>query len=96
MWYRIIKSSFGLGKQIIPNVIQPEPEIVEEDEMSPLYTSLESQLNNIRPEDQTSMNMYQKGKGGLSLLNGEGEYRLKSGKGATMFFDNMPSDRTLI
>ena len=96
MWYRVIKSSFGLGKQIKPNVIQPEPEIQEEDEMSPLFTSLESQLNKIRPEDQLNMNVYQKGKGGIDLYNGEGEYRLKSGKGATMFFDNVPSDKTLI
>jgi len=96
MWYRVIKSSFGLGKQIKPNVIQPEPEIQEEDEMSPLFTSLESQLNKIRPEDQLNMNLYQKGKGGIDLLNGEGEYRLKSGNGATMFFDNMPTDKTLI
>jgi len=96
MWYRVIKSSFGIGKAIKPEVIQQEPEILEEDEMAPLFTSLESQLNKIRPEDQLNMNVYQKGKGGIDLYNGEGEYRLKSGKGATMFFDNVPSDKTLI
>ena len=96
MWYRVIKSSFGIGKAIKPEVIQQEQEILEEDEMAPLFISLESQLNKIRPEDQLNMNVYQKGKGGIDLYNGEGEYRLKSGKGATMFFDNMPSDKTLI
>jgi hypothetical protein len=48
--------------------------------------------------DRTPNNMQQaeKGNGGYTLLNGNGAPQLASGKGARMFYDNLPSNITLV
>lgn len=97
MWYRVVKSSFGVGKLQTPTNIILDIATEEDEEISPLFSTLESQLNKIRTDDpKQNMGMYEKGQGAMSLFNSEGNYAHSSGKGDKMFFDNMPSDKTLI
>jgi hypothetical protein len=61
---------------------------------------MEEQLEATRHQgvDREPNNMLQaeKGSGGMSMLNGEGVPQYASGKGARMFYDNLPSNQTLV
>lgn len=67
---------------------------------NPSETTLEEQLEATRHEtvDREPNNSLQaeKGKGGMTLLNGNGAPQYASGKGARMFYDNLPSNQTLV
>jgi hypothetical protein len=67
---------------------------------NPAFTSMEEQLEATRHDtvDREPNNMLQaeKGKGGMTMLNGNGVPQYASGKGAPMFYDNLPSNRTLV
>lgn len=98
MWYRIVKSSFGISFQNLPDLNIPTQNMEEKEEViSPLFSNLESQLNKIRSdEDPAGMPDVEKGQGGMYMKNGEGTTQYASGKGAPMFQDNFPSDKQLI
>ena len=67
---------------------------------NPTFTSIEEQLEATRHQsvDREPNNMLQaeKGNGGMSMLNGQGVPQYASGKGARMFYDNLPSNQTLV
>jgi hypothetical protein len=67
---------------------------------NPSFTTLEEQLEATRHDtvDNVPNNMQQaeKGNGGMALLNGNGAPQYASGKGGRLFYDNLPSDRTLV
>ena len=67
---------------------------------NPGFTSMEEQLEATRHDtvDREPNNMLQaeKGNGGMTLLNGRGAVQYASGKGAPMFYDNLPSNQTLV
>ena len=67
---------------------------------NPAFTSMEEQLEATRHEtvDREPNNMLQaeKGSGGMTMLNGNGVPQYASGKGARMFYDNLPSNQTLV
>ena len=68
---------------------------------NPAYTTLEEQLEATRHNtvDNVPNNMQQaeKGRGGMSLLNGNGFPQYSSGKGdPSIFMDNLPSNITLV
>ena len=67
---------------------------------NPAFTSMEEQLEATRHDtvDREPNNMLQaeKGNGGMTLLNGRGATQYASGKGAPMFYDNLPSNQTLV
>lgn len=67
---------------------------------NPAYTTIEEQLEATRHDtvDNVPNNMQQaeKGSGDMYLFNGNGAPQYASGKGARMFYDNLPSDRTLV
>lgn len=67
---------------------------------NPSFTSLEEQLEATRHNtvDSEPNNMLQaeKGNGGMTMLNGSGVAQYASGKGARMFYDNLPSNQTLV
>jgi len=60
--------------------------------------NLEGQLAQIRDEDDVDVNMSTKerGSGSQFFYNGEGYTRAKSGKGAPMFWQNVPSNQTWV
>jgi len=60
--------------------------------------NLEGQLSEIRDEDDvdTNMSTKERGNGAQYFMNGEGFTRAKSGKGATMFMQNVPSNETWV
>lgn len=98
MWYRIVKSNFGLHiqNQLDLNIPTQNKEVKEED-ISPLFSNIESQLNKIRSDDNPAgMTDVEKGQGGMYMKNGEGVSAYASEKGAPMFQDNFPSDKQLI
>lgn len=67
---------------------------------NPSFTTLEEQLEATRHDtvDNVPNNMLQreKGNGDMFLLNGSGAAQYASGKGARMFYDNLPSNQTLV
>lgn len=67
---------------------------------NPNETTLEEQLGATRHEsvDSVPNNMLQreKGNGAMFLLNGAGAVQYSSGKGGRLFYDNLPSNRTLV
>ena len=67
---------------------------------NPAFTSMEEQLEATRHDtvDREPNNMLQaeKGNGGMTMLNGRGIPQYASGKGARMFYDNLPSNQTLV
>ena len=67
---------------------------------NPTETTLEEQLNATRHNtvDNEPNNMLQaeKGRGGMFLFNGAGAAQYASGKGARLFYDNLPSNQTLV
>ena len=67
---------------------------------NPAFTSMEEQLEATRHQgvDREPNNMLQaeKGSGGMTMLNGNGVPQYASGKGARMFYDNLPSNQTLV
>jgi hypothetical protein len=94
MWYRIVKSGFIKIEDLKIPAYLPEG---EENIKSPLFSNIESQLNEIRSdEDPIGTPDIEKGQGGMYMKNGEGVSAYASGKGAPMFQDNFPSDKQLI
>ena len=67
---------------------------------NPAFTSIEEQLEATRhhsvESETNNMLQAEKGKGGMTMLNGEGVPQYASGKGARMFYDNLPSNQTLV
>lgn len=67
---------------------------------NPSYTTIEEQLESTRHNtvDNEPNNMLQreKGNGAMSLLNGAGAAQYASGKGGKLFYDNLPSNQTLV
>jgi hypothetical protein len=67
---------------------------------NPAFTSMEEQLEATRHDtvDREPNNMLQaeKGNGGMAMFNGKGVPQYASGKGARMFYDNLPSNQTLV
>lgn len=67
---------------------------------NPNETTLEEQLEATRHDtvDNEPNNMLQaeKGRGGMFLLNGSGAAQYASGKGGRLFYDNLPSNQTLV
>lgn len=67
---------------------------------NPTETTLEEQLEATRHDtvNNTPNNMLQreKGNGGMFLLNGAGAAQYASGKGGRLFYDNLPSNITLV
>lgn len=67
---------------------------------NPSETTLEEQLEATRHDtiDSVPNNMQQaeKGRGGMELLNGNGAPQYASGKGGRLFYDNLPSNITLV
>ena len=67
---------------------------------NPSFTTIEEQLEATRHDtvDNVPNNMQQaeKGNGGMYLFNGNGAPQYASGKGGRLFYDNLPSDRTLV
>jgi len=96
MWYRIVKSSFGVGPQRQINLeetIQPQIEEVINKPDTALYKTVEESLNEIRSTDvKQNMGMYEKSQGSVALMNGEGMYPLNS---SLNNLDDLPSDKSL-
>jgi hypothetical protein len=96
MWYRIVKSSFGVGPQRQINLeetIQPQIEEVINKPDTALYKTVEESLSEIRSTDvKQNMGMYEKSQGSVALMNGEGMYPLNS---SLNNLDNLPSDKSL-
>lgn len=91
MWYRIIKSQNNDLK--IPEYLLEEEENID----TPLFSNIETQLDQIRSdENPVGMIDIEKGQGGMYMKNGEGVTQYSSGKGAPMFQDNFPSNKQLI
>ena len=67
---------------------------------NPNQTTLEEQLEATRHDtiDNIPNNMQQaeKGNGGMELFNGNGAPQYASGKGGRLFYDNLPSNITLV
>lgn len=94
MWYRIVKSKFINVEDLKIPAFLPEG---EENIKSPLFSNIESQLNEIRSdEDPVGMPDIEIGQGGMYMKNGEGVTQYSSGKGAPMFQNNFPSSKQLI
>jgi hypothetical protein len=93
MWYRIIKSQVNDTEDLkIPAFLLEGEENIK----SPLFSNLESQLEEIRTGEDPLGISVEKGQGGMYMKNGEGTYQYSSGKGAPMFQDNFPSSKQLI
>lgn len=96
MWYRIVKSSFGVGPQRQINLeetIQPQIEEVISKPVTPLFKTVEQSLSEIRPTDEKqNMGSYEKIQGSVALKNGEGMYPLNS---SLNNLDNLPFDKSL-
>jgi hypothetical protein len=96
MWYRIVKSSFGVGPQRQINLeetIQPQIEEVINKPDTALYKTVEESLSEIRSTDvKQNMGMYEKSQGSVALMNGEGMYPLNS---SLNNLDDLPSDKSL-
>ena len=83
-----------LWEKVVQNV--PQSDI---DSNDPRFQTLQSQLENGRhyEEDSTNMLQVEKGKGGMSMKNGEGVTQYNSGKGdPSVFYDNLPSNKSLV
>ena len=83
-----------LWEKVVQNV--PQSDI---DSNDPRFQTLKSQLENGRhyEEDSTNMLQVEKGKGGMSMKNGEGVTQYNSGKGdPSVFYDNLPSNKSLV
>jgi hypothetical protein len=79
------------------NIVNNSPDNIEEYSTEP-SENLEGQLAQIRDEDDVDVNMSTKerGSGSQFFYNGEGYTRAKSGKGAPMFWQNVPSNQTWV
>jgi hypothetical protein len=63
----------------------------------PIYQTLEDQLEDRHYEEDTvNMLQVEKGKGGMYMKNGEGFTQYNSGKTPTVFYDNLPFNKTLV
>jgi hypothetical protein len=96
MWYRIVKSSFGVGPQRQINLeetIQPQIEEVINKPDTALYKTVEESLSEIRSTDaKQNMGTYEKSQGSVALMNGEGMYPLNS---SLNNLNDLPSDKSL-
>ena len=79
------------------SIVNNSPDNIEEYSTEP-SENLEGQLAQIRDEDDVDVNMSTKerGSGSQFFYNGEGYTRAKSGKGAPMFWQNVPSNQTWV
>jgi len=79
------------------SIVNNSSDNVEEVSLEP-SESLEAQLAQIRDEDDVDVNMSTKERGNGAQYNfkGEGYSRSMSGKGAPMFWQNVPSNQTWV
>lgn len=67
---------------------------------NPAFTTMEEQLEATRHDtvdnEPNNMQQAEKGRGGMFLLNGSGAAQYASGKGDKLFYDNLPSNQTLV
>jgi hypothetical protein len=79
------------------SIVNNSSDNIEEVSLEP-SESLEGQLAEIRDEDDVDVNMSTKerGNGSQYFFNGAGYTRANSGKGAPMFWQNVPSNQTWV
>lgn len=67
---------------------------------NPTLTTIEEQLEATRHDtvdnEPNNMQQAEKGRGGMFLFNGNGAPQYASGKGGRLFYDNLPSNQTLV